>query len=385
MPRQKKIDYASLYTLRSDGRYMGWYYPPGSSKRKPAYSKDPEALYQKIQALQNPAPVHLTFAAAAESWYDKNWDSIDDGTKACYNAHYHRAVEYFGDTPIADITSADVQNHLELMKDQGYAKGTIQKQKIMYRMIFRHAIVCQELPREISVNPVDNVRVPKGAKPPVKREAPEDEIVRKIRAQAATAYWGIFPLFLIATGLRKSEALAVQWGDIDFKNRTISVHKSVSYRTGAPKTKCPKTEAGLRQVPLLEPLEAVLHRPKGAANTDYIFPGEDPSKPLPASAYKRRWLHYCKDMGFVTVTPESRTSKSGRTYTVQHYRPTLTAHVLRHGYATLLFEAGVDVYTAQKLLGHKDVETTLAVYTHLRNRKKDESLHLLHDYIKTAM
>ena len=140
-----------------------------------------------------------------------------------------------------------------------------------------------------------------------------------------------------------------------------------------PKIKDPKTEAGIRQLPLLEPLEAVLHRPRAAKNTDYVFPGENPAKPMPVSTYRRRWLHYCKDMGFVTTTTEQRISKAKRKYTVTHYKPTLTAHVLRHGYATLLFEAGVDVYTAQHLLGHSDVETTIGIYTHLRDEKKKNS------------
>lgn len=385
MPRSKKIDYAAMYTLRADGRYMGWYYPPGSDKRKPAYSRDPEKLYHKIQELENAEPKPLTFGEAAESWHDAAWDGLEDGTKACYAAHYKRAMERFGGEPIASITSADVQNHLEWLKLQGYAKSTIQKQKIMYKMIFRHAIVCPELPRDITTNPVDNVRVPKGAKPSVKRNAPEDEIVRQIRARATTAYWGTFALFLMATGLRRGEALAIQWGDVDFNRKTIDIRKSASYYSGAPKIKSPKTEAGVREIPLLPPLEAVLHRPKGAKDTDYIFCGESQSKPMPISTYRRRWLHYCKDMGFVSTATEQRISKDKRRYTVTHYHPSITAHVLRHGYATLLFEAGVDVYTAQHLLGHSDVETTIAIYTHLRDEKKKNSLDKLQEYIKTAM
>ena len=52
----------------------------------------------------------------------------------------------------------------------------------------------------------------------------------------------------------------------------------------------------------------------------------------------------------------------------------LTAHQLRHGTATLLFEAGVDVYTAQKILGHAHVSTTLEIYTELREKKEKQSV-----------
>ena len=92
-----------------------------------------------------------------------------------------------------------------------------------------------------------------------------------------------------------------------------------------------------------------------------------------------------KDMGFVVDTPEERVSKQGKRYIKHNYKPTLTAHVMRHGYATMLFEAGVDVYTAQKYMGHADIKTTMAVYTHLRQRKQEESTKKLMKYAEETM
>ena len=50
----------------------------------------------------------------------------------------------------------------------------------------------------------------------------------------------------------------------------------------------------------------------------------------------------------------------------------------------MLYDAGVDAFTAQKLLGHAHIETTLAVYTHLSQRKKDESIQKLTAYVKNG-
>lgn len=52
----------------------------------------------------------------------------------------------------------------------------------------------------------------------------------------------------------------------------------------------------------------------------------------------------------------------------------ITAHQLRHGAATIMYEAGVDPYTAQRILGHAQVTTTMAVYTELRNKQQDKSI-----------
>ncbi len=146
-----------------------------------------------------------------------------------------------------------------------------------------------------------------------------------------------------------------------------------------------KTKNGVRIVPLLPPLKKVLHMPANAKSHDYVFPGEDPKKPMPGSTYDRKWLHYCKDMGFVTDTPEEKISSQGKKYIKHNYKPTLTAHMLRHGYVTILFEAGVDEYTAKELAGHANIATTRAIYTHLRNQKKTASVDRLKEYVSRGL
>lgn len=66
-----------------------------------------------------------------------------------------------------------------------------------------------------------------------------------------------------------------------------------------------------------------------------------------------------------------------RNVQVQHFTP----HMLRHTYATLLYDAGVDVKSAQKYLGHADLEVTLGTYTHLSKFKKDQAVEVLNDYL----
>lgn len=381
MSMAKKIDYASMFTLRKDGRYQGSY--TDDSGRHYLYDKDAERLWHKLNDPKEERP--LLFRDIAESWYDAVWETLEDGTKASYAAHYKRAVDRLGDRVAAEITAYDIRTQLEAMKVSGYAASTVNKQRILYRAIFRHAAIDRDLCKIITHNPADQLKLPSGLPKPTKREAPEDETVKKIQREAFTAYFGTFALFLMCTGFRRGEALAIKWEDVDLKNGTIRCSSSITFRTGSPREKSPKTASGYREVPILAPLLPALQKPQEALPTHYIFPGDDPSKPMPKKTYDRRWLHYCKDMGFVTDTQESRVSSQGKTYIVHNYKPTLTAHALRHGYATILFEAGVDVYTAQKLLGHSDIETTMAVYTHLRDKKKNESLSKLKTYTQNGL
>ncbi len=369
----KKPNYASLYTLRADGRYQGSY--TDSVGRHYVYDRDPERLWHKLNDPKKEKPI--LFQDIAVAWHDAAYETMKDGTAACYTAHYKRALERLSDYKADEITAHDIQAHLLTLKAQGLAASTIKKQKIVYSLIFQHAISDRVYGETIKMNPAANAQLPPGLPRAKKREAPEDRIVKEIQANATTAYFGMFAMFLICTGFRRGEALAVKWQDVDFNNRTISCSTSVNFRSGAPKETSTKTASGVRTVPLIKPLERVLAKPEIAKPSDYVFPGDNPSRPMPKKTYDRKWLHYCKDMGYVIDELEKVKGRNKRTYIKHHYKATLTAHELRHGYATILFEAGVDTYTAQRLLGHADIETTIAIYTHLREKKRNESIEKL--------
>lgn len=68
----KKINYAAMFTKRSDGRYMGYINENG--KRRAIYDKDPEKLFIKIRSLENPEPP--SFEKVAKAWRNKHWEKI---------------------------------------------------------------------------------------------------------------------------------------------------------------------------------------------------------------------------------------------------------------------------------------------------------------------
>lgn len=376
----KKINYADMFTLRKDGRYMGFWHD-SKNARHAIYDKDPEKLYSRI--LEKETPSEPTFADIAEAWHDKVWESYRDGTRACYASLYQRALDEQEGRKASEVTAADVATHMQKLANEQMSAKSVKTLRTIYKLVYQSAIIDDYFSQWVTVNPALNAPVPKNTKPPEKREAPEDEIVKAIRNNAQTAYFGLYAMLLISTGFRRGEALALTWSDIDRKNKTIACRNQVIYRKTeyiAPT----KTEAGVRTVPLLPDLSKLLVRPKGAKGSDYIFPSENGSF-LPQSTFKRHWAHYCKDMGFITcVLEEQRTSEQGKKYIYRKYKNTLTSHVLRHSYATMLYDAGVDVYTAQKLLGHANIETTLAIYTHLSKRKKEESIAKLQTYAKNG-
>lgn len=380
--RTEIINYEKLFTKRKDGRYQANYKDAAGNWHTIA-DKDPERLHRRLSEINDPTPP--TFAEIASHWKETAYPDYEDGTISCYNPAYKRAVDYLGERPAHEITPEEIKRQLESLNKQNYSAKTIKTQLTVYRLIFQEAIQKDGYYKFIKLNPADQVKLPKHMKAPTVREAPEDEIVDEIRRTAFSSYFGVFALFLMSNGYRRGEAKGVQIKNIDIKagkDGEINIEKQVTHR-GAMKIKAPKTDAGIRSTPILPDIKPwIVEQVKTRDPEEYLFYGADPKKPMSDHTLDRRWRHYLLEHGWVEDFPEKRKSKQGKVYIVHHYKNKLTPHVLRHGYATLLFEADVDEFTAMKLLGHKDITTTRAVYTTLRNRKQKASEQKLIDYVK---
>lgn len=363
MPRQKKIDYASLFTLRSDGRYQG-YYKDADGKRRAVCDRDPEALFRKLQERQEAAdagetPPVPTFREVAEKWEREHREEIEERTWKNYLPHYKDILDRFGALPFPDVEPGDISADLQRAKRQGYGATVVRSRRSIWRMIYDYAVVAGV----VKYNPVSSIKLPKGLHKG-KRVGPTSEEMATICSHIDVPF-GLFPFLLLCTGLRKSEALALQWSDIDFKAKEISVTKSIDYTNGAhPTYKEPKTEAGYRTVPIVDILLGPLQSAAVVATSDYVFPcppsnrGGQGGGLMTDRAYEGAWARYCAIVGLVDING----------------KPTLTAHQLRHGTATMMFEANVDELTAQRILGHSRIEITREIYTDLRKAQKLKSI-----------
>lgn len=360
----KKHNYAAMFTLRKDGRYQATY-TDKAGKRKFLYDKDPEKLYYKLQkATKEDEEKIITFREVAESWENAHREEIENRTWKNYKPHYEEILELHGNKPLEEVSPLDVINHLTRAKKQGYSATVVVTIKSIYRMIFDHAIAFFGA----TYNPAASARLPKGLKRG-KRSAPSDEII-KIILQNTDKHFGYFPFFLLCTGLRKSEALSLTWADVDFCAREIKVVKSLDYDIGAkPKPKDPKTDAGYRTVPIVDMLYDKLLEMKERSDSPYLFPAYPSNRGgkgggiMTLRGYEGAWMKYCTEVGLTYWDDED-----------QKYKPLITAHNLRHGTVTIMFEAGTDELTAQKVLGHANITTTRAIYTDLRNAQKAKSV-----------
>ena len=116
----RKIDYASMFTLRKDGRYQGSY--TDETGRHFIYDRDPERLYKKLQAAQIPEEEkQISFREIAENWERQHREEITSRTWINYEPHYKDILEKHGDKPIDEVTAQQIVNHLTAAKAKGYS------------------------------------------------------------------------------------------------------------------------------------------------------------------------------------------------------------------------------------------------------------------------
>ena len=106
---------------------------------------------------------------------------------------------------------------------------------------------------------------------------------------------------------------------------------------------------------------------------------------LSGTGYTRLWESYMHYLNLCAggrdkVRMKNENGKAAFTPAIQAMEP-FTAHQLRHTYATMLYDAGVDPKSAQRLMGHASLEMTLKIYTHLSQRKKADSIGKLNAYL----
>lgn len=354
---------------RSDGRWQEKITLPGMKKPKYFYGKTQKEVKQKMVAWQKEQTQGKSFEAAADAWDVWHADQVSYNGAEAYRAALKRTKEHFGGRMVQDIGPDEIDAYIRYLAGRGYARRTVQLHLDMLNMIYDYAIVN----RWTESNPCNAVKLPSGL-PKGRRDIPTDEELEKVRAGLECDF-GLFPFMLLYTGLRRGELLALRWEDIDREKKLIRVERAVYFAGNTPQIKEPKTEAGKRSVVLLDALRDALPE----HGEGYIFGGE---KPLTKIQVRKRWLNWCRAAGLATGTTTQKKGKNGRAYESTTWEADITPHQLRHAFATILFDAGIDVKDAQEILGHASIQVTRDIYTHIRQQRREDTADRLNAFLQ---
>lgn len=189
-------------------------------------------------------------------------------------------------------------------------------------------------------------------------------------------------------GLRRGEALALQWRDIDFNNKTLTVNKTTSKGLdNRPLIQKPKTESSIRTIALDDDTLQVLREwqreqliERNEANVVPI--GINNSKAI-GKLYLFEGYRYHK---YPTNFPMSETTASNWNDEIAKKAglPHINLHGFRHTHASLLFDARIPLKEVQERLGHKNADITEDVYIHLTQQRKQKTASNFGVYMRKA-
>lgn len=283
----------------------------------------------------------LTFGEWFETWAGQI-TGVTKRTRSDYEAIHRRYLTSLDPIPLPLITRAHVAELVNNMERDDYSAKTIKHAANLLSTVLTVAQEDGLIPR----NPVKRVRLPRV-------EASDEQFLFLTTQEAgdliAATQEHYKPLvtFLFGTGLRWSEATALQVRDVSLENGTVRVDRAWKRIPGGFEVGRPKSTKSRRTVnAAVDALIAVHPLTVGRKGTELLFTTKSGGVVRHSNFYNRVWIPACEKAGLVDPRP--------------------TIHDCRSTFGSwLLSEPGIDLVAVQDQLGHESFETTRKIYAHL--------------------
>lgn len=347
---------------RRDGRWEGRIAKGknrnGTRQFQYFFGKTREETQKKMAEIRRKSQNGCCFLSITQlfnEWMRSIKHKVKESTAANYflKAQKH-ILPAFGKMQADALESADVYSFIELKQQSGLSNRYISDIIIVMKTLFKYAVRTYHI-----FNPMTDIELPRKKSSDIKLldSNEQDKLQQFIHNHQNRASLGV--ALSMATGIRIGELCALQWEDIDFEKRILTVRKTIQ-RIQTPhekrKTKLvitePKSESSKRKIPIPECVVEFLKKFKGKAK-EFIVSGKN--KPFEPRTMQYRFSKILKKTKLPSV----------------HF------HALRHIFASNCIKLGFDVKSLSELLGHSSVEITLNRYVHSSFEQKREYMKRL--------
>lgn len=321
----------------------------------------------------------MTFEEVYDLWMQQHKLEVKITTYKAIKSKFERILPKFGHLKIASIDSLYCQS---VINEWATELKTFNDYKIQANLVFKYALKYDLITR----NPMEHVTMPRLKNEQIYDE--DDELVNfftkeelknflsKAKQDMELKDFALFRL-LAFTGLRKGEALALHWNDIDFERQMLIVRKTLAYNDGKHILQPPKTINSRRRVDIDDISFKTLNEWKQQQQNDFEQLGLDMK--TKKSPLFTRFDPIAGVMKYFRLAKPNDTLN--RLFNKHPELPKITVHGLRHTHASLLFEAGTDLKAAQARLGHTDIQTTMDIYTHVTDKTHKETANKFKVYV----
>ena len=292
--------------------------------------------------------------------YTRRWRSTYKQGKAAntevfLDSKQNILLRWFGEMNIEDIRPDDVQAFLNERASK-YKRATVKADWAMLKEILSSA-VNDDI---ISKNPAKDRRVHNPAEEGNGTKALTREQITAIQKAIPTlkdANERCLIALLAYTSMRREEVLGLRWENVDFEERKLTICEAVVYPVNAPVRKATKTRSSQREFPMSKALCELL-RPF-RQESGYVISGKG-GKAISSVEYNRLWKSLSSHIELYGMT----------------------AINFRTTFATMAVASGVDIRTAQSLMGHSTPEMTLKVYTKEEESRLPAAVKQLEDFLQ---
>jgi integrase len=282
-------------------------------------------------------------------------------------------LPYFKNIQLKDVKPMTYQKFLNHLAGQGYSKSLIEINHWIMHEVFQRAII----ERKVEHNPCEGATIKGKVNKKDLQFIDSDDVGRFL--QEAYKYDYIYWIFfkaLIDTGMRKGEAAALQWTDIDLKERTISIDRSLDFKYASIDKKQifgdTKTYHSNRVIKISQSF---------ANDLLFHMKYQNQNKLSLNDVYHHDLnLVFCRNDG--NYLPKSTLFNVFSRVIKRVGLSSIPIHSLRHTHAVLALEAGVDMKTLQERLGHGSYQVTADVYSHVSKKMELKAIDKYEDYIK---
>ena len=307
-------------------------------------------------------------------------DNIKESEYKTLKARLQYFIDYKGGllakTKLNDILPSHIQPAINELYKKNPSTGKTTAKKTIQRYIRALANVFEFARKERAYNfcnPCDDLKIPKNSVTKT-RTAINKHTIQLI---LTTEHRAKLPAcIMLLAGLRRGELTALTWFDIDFKNKIINVNKSYDFKQCELKET--KTKAGMRKIPMNDFLCDLLLEAKKHSKGFYVVQKAYGGR-MTETAWKRLFESYMEALRVADGADENSLCFADECF------EEFTAHQLRHTYCSMLQWSGVDIKTAQELMGHSEYGVTANIYTHVDDATKTNAAILQDKFIKETL
>ena len=319
---------------------------------------------------------HYTFQAVYELWLEQYRNTVKESTlQKTLEIFDNHILPAFGTMKMEKITVTYCQKkvntwfgfHTKYNVMKNYTSSVL---KFAIRMDLMKS------------NPMDKIVVPRKMAEVGKDDSlkyyDKDELQRFFECcnvdsnENNNLIWLTLFRLLAFSGMRKGEALALTWNDLDFTNETVTINKTLS--------------RGLNN-------RLIIQTPKTASSKRVVT--LDPNTLSTLNTWRKRQATDFLKLGFNTMSGEQLIFPNNKNELMTPTKPDqkldriikkndlkrITIHGFRHSHVSLLFEAGASIKEVQDRLGHSDISTTMNIYTHVTEKAKEKMAEKFAAYV----